>query len=497
MTVGPTTAPQSIQQVRSALKKIWGYDNFRPPQADIVQTLLQGTDTLVVMPTGGGKSLCFQLPALLQQGLTIVISPLVALMENQVRDLQNRRLPAALLHSELPKPTRSQILRAIDQQRLRLLYLSPETLLNQTVWTHLNQPHVLINGLILDEAHCLGQWGDTFRPAYRRLGTVRDALIKTQPQGKSGSRKPIAIAAFTATANPQDQAVIESVLNLSQPKRVRINPYRANLELSVQTVWTPQGRRSRLLNWIKAHPHQSGLVYVRSRQDTRNLSQWLTDQGYPATAYHAGLGAVARRQIEGDWIGDRIPIVVCTSAFGMGIDKPNCRWVVQFQAPGLLSEYVQEVGRAGRDGKRAEALTLVSEPTGWLDPQDKQRQQFLQTQQQQLWQRAQRLMKKLPQEGEAQTVSRQFKHGAIALSLLHKTGQLEWTDPFHYRILSRKKIALAKDHQSMGQLQKFFRTRGCRWQFILGGFGFTEDAKKLEGCGRCDRCRNIKPQSHQ
>ena len=488
-SVDPSTASRSLLQVRSALQKIWGYDDFRPPQADIVQTLLHGTDTLVVMPTGGGKSLCFQLPALLQQGLTIVISPLVALMENQVRDLHRRRLPAALLHSELSKRERSHIFQSINHQRLRLLYLSPETLLNPTVWSHLNQPHVLINGLILDEAHCLVQWGDTFRPAYRRLGTVRDALLKTQPQGK-----PMAIAAFTATANPQDQAMIESVLNLRHPNRVRINPYRANLELAVQTVWTPRGRRSRLLKWIQAHPHQSGLVYVRSRKETRNLSQWLTELGYPATAYHAGLGAAARRRIEGDWIGDRIPIVVCTSAFGMGIDKPNCRWVVQFQAPALLSEYVQEVGRGGRDGKRAEALTLVSECTGWLDPQDKQRQQFLQRQQHQLWQRAQRLMKKLPQEGEVQTISRQFKDGAIALSLLHKTGQLEWTDPFHYRILSRKKMAMPNPQQSMGQLHDFFHTRGCRWQFILRGFGFAEEAKELGGCGRCDRCllrRNI------
>lgn len=479
---GAIPASTSTDQLQSALKRIWGFDDFRPPQADIVQSLLHGTDTLVVMPTGGGKSLCFQLPSLLRQGLTLVVSPLVALMENQVHDLRQRRLAAALLHSELSKHERWHIFQSIHKQQLRLLYLSPETLLNKAVWSQLSQPHVLINGLILDEAHCLVQWGDTFRPAYRRLGTLRESLRKTQPKGKS-----IAIAAFTATANPQDQAIIESVLKLCQPKRVRINPYRANLALSIQTVWTPRGRRSRLLQWIQSHPNQSGLVYVRTRQDTRELSQWLTEQGHSATAYHAGLGAVARRRIEAEWISDRIPIVVCTSAFGMGIDKANCRWVVQFQAPALLSEYVQEVGRAGRDGKQAEALTLVSEPTGWLDPQDKQRQMFLKNQQQQLRQRAQQLVKRLPLEGEVQTITRQFKDGAIALSLLHKNGQLQWTDPFHYRILSRKAIARPKTQKSIS-LQDFFRTRSCRWQFILAAFGFAEDAEALGNCGTCDSC---------
>ncbi len=164
--------PESWNHVRAAFQKIWGYEDFRPPQGEIISSLLAQRDALVIMPTGGGKSICFQLPALLQTGLTLVVSPLVALMENQVQELRNRNLPAALLHSELSSHQRWQTLQLLERQQLRLLYLSPETLLNKSVWERLCQPQLKINGLILDEAHCLVQWGETFRPAYRRLGAA-------------------------------------------------------------------------------------------------------------------------------------------------------------------------------------------------------------------------------------------------------------------------------------------------------------------------------------
>ena len=206
------TETNSWKNVRAAFKKIWGYDDFRPPQAEIIRILLEQRDALIVLPTGGGKSICFQLPALLQTGITLVISPLVALMENQVQELRERQLPAALLHSELPTYQRKQTLKALENQQLRLLYLSPETLLSAPVWERLSQPQLKINGLILDEAHCLVQWGDTFRPAYRRLGTIRTTLLKYKPEGTK-----ISIAAFTATADPSAQQIIRKVLQLQQP----------------------------------------------------------------------------------------------------------------------------------------------------------------------------------------------------------------------------------------------------------------------------------------
>ncbi|PZV13662.1 MAG: recombinase RecQ [Leptolyngbya sp.] len=492
MTAQPikqSNQPVNQTTIQATLQQIWGYSSFRSPQREIVDCLLQQRDALIILPTGGGKSVCFQLPALMQPGLTLVVSPLVALMENQVQELHQRdrrfQQSVALLHSELARSLSRQTLLAVEHQRLRLLYLSPETLLSPPVWERLCKPELKINRLVLDEAHCLVQWGDTFRPAYYRLGAVRSALVQAKPAGSQ-----IAIAAFTATADPVAQQTIQRVLQLNQPQIFRQNPYRANLDLTVQVVWTPRQRRSRLLQFIQAHPKQSGLVYVRSRRDGEELAEWLTQQGFSTAAYHAGLYAGDRRQIEQDWIANTLQFVICTSAFGMGINKSNVRWIVHFHAPLLLSEYVQEVGRAGRDGNPAHALTLISEPTGWLDSQDKQRRQFFETQSQKHYRTAQDLVGKLPLQGEVFTVSKQFPGSAIALSLLHQSGCLDWADPFHYTLqpgakspkFSQSNITAAQ------QMTDYLHTKACRWQFLLTAFGFTHEAQSFR-CGHCDTCR--------
>lgn len=308
------------QRVLATFQNIWGYDDFRPPQGDIVHSLLNQQDALVVLPTGGGKSLCFQLPALMQTGLTLVVSPLVALMENQVHELRQRRLPARLLHSEVSASEKRKTLWQLQNGHLRLLYLSPETLLSPKVWECLSRPSLVINGLILDEAHCLVQWGDTFRPAYRRLGAVRPALLTSKPAGST-----MAIAAFTATADPLAQRTITQTLQLRNPTSFLINPYRDNLSLQVQTVWTPKGRRKHLLRCIEAHPNQAGLIYVRTRKESVALAQWLMERGHHTAAYHAGLAAPERRLIEHQWLNGKMMFVVCTSAFGMGINHPSVR----------------------------------------------------------------------------------------------------------------------------------------------------------------------------
>jgi ATP-dependent DNA helicase RecQ len=482
-----TSQTTSCNDVQAAFKKIWGYDDFRPPQGEIIRCLLEKRDALIVMPTGGGKSICFQLPALLQTGLTLVISPLVALMENQVQELRQLRLPAALLHSELPSWERKKTLQALERQQLRLLYLSPETLLSAPVWERLCQPQLKINGLILDEAHCLVQWGDTFRPAYRRLGAVRPALLKCKPSGTK-----ISIAAFTATADPSARTTIRNVLQLQQPEVFLISPYRQNLNLKVQTVWTPRGRRQKLLKFIQARPKQTGLVYVRSRRDSEELAEWLGSLGYTTAAYHAGLSAEERREIEASWLSGKSQFVVCTCAFGMGINKPDVRWVVHFQSPQLLSEYIQEVGRGGRDGKPTDALTLISEPTGWLYPDDKQQRQFFVDKMRSQYQNAQQLVKKLPPQGEVATIARQYREGAVALALLHSAGQLEWQDPFHYRKHpSGESRTLAQWSASQDKVQsqmtQYLTTRKCRWLFLLQAFGFTKEAEGFK-CDRCDNC---------
>jgi ATP-dependent DNA helicase RecQ len=476
----------TLQSAREKFQQIWGYEEFRPPQGEIIQTLLGGKDALIILPTGGGKSICFQLPALLQTGLTLVVSPLVALMENQVQQLRQLGLSGALLHSELPRRERQKTLQAIAKQELSLLYLSPETLLSLPIWSIIANPEIIITGIILDEVHCLTQWGTTFRPAYRRLGAVRRSLLQHKPTGTK-----IAIAAFTATADPQAQQEIIQALELNQPERFLISPYRQNLSLKIKTVWTPRGRKQQMLRFIQAHQQQSGLVYVRSRQDSQTLAIWFQSLGYAAAAYHAGLATNARRNIEAGWISGKIQFVICTSAFGMGIDKPNVRFVLHYHAPELLAEYVQEVGRGGRDGKPAQALTLISEPTGLLDPEDKQRSQFFTGKLAQQYRQAQQLAKQIPHQGNIAKLKEQYPEAEITLGILHSLGLVAWSDPFNYR---KQSYSTTLDHLAVSQkvhqtrMQRYLQTKGCRWQYLLQAFGFSQEAQGFT-CGTCDNCQ--------
>ena len=476
-----------LQVAKDKFRQIWGYEDFRKPQGEIIQALLTGQDALIILPTGGGKSICFQLPALLQAGLTLVVSPLVALMENQVSQLQQLRLSGALLHSEIPRQERKKTLQAIKQQKLSLLYLSPETLLSLPIWSIISQPEIKITGIVIDEVHCLTQWGTTFRPAYRRLGAVRRSLLKYKPRGTK-----IAIAAFTATADPQARQEIIQALELKQPQTFLISPYRSNLSLNIKTVWTPKGRRQKMLQFIEAKKQQSGLVYVRSRQDSQTLATWFKSCGYAVAAYHAGLITTQRRQIERDWIAGKIQFVICTSAFGMGIDKPDCYFVVHYHAPELLAEYIQEVGRGGRDGKPAQALTLISEPTGLLNPEDKQRSRFFQGKLEQQYRTAQQLIQQLPVRGEIATIKQEFPQGEITLGILHSLGLISWIDPFNYR-KSASNLTInhlaARQKQHQRRMQQYLKTKQCRWQYLLQAFGFGKDASGFK-CGNCDNCRS-------
>jgi ATP-dependent DNA helicase RecQ len=477
---------QELARIEETLQRVWGYDALRPSQRQVVSGLLQGRDSLAIMATGGGKSICFQLPALLQEGLTIVISPLLALMEDQVKDLRSRGLPAACLHSNLSRPERRLILQNLSQ--LRLLYVSPETLLSQPIWEKLIDRQLHITGLMLDEAHCLVQWGDSFRPSYRRLGAVRSALEQIHPD-----RDRIALAAFTATADREATQELQKCLQMHQPQLIRTSPYRPHLSLAVEIAWTNAGRRSRMLKFIRERQGQSGLIYVRSRRDTEDLAQWFQDKGWATAAYHGGLPSAERRHIEQQWLTNQFPFVICTSAFGLGINKPDTRWVLHFQPPLTLSEYIQEIGRAGRDDRPAEALMLVSEPTGWLDGSDRQRINFFWEQQQQLQQRAIATVIKLPRQGQ---VSNLTDDAAIALGLLHRVGYLRWDDPFQYKIhhlpthaSAIQKILQAKLEAQSGlqdaieQMQAYIRlkktTSRDRWAFLLNIFGFEQESKIL------------------
>jgi ATP-dependent DNA helicase RecQ len=475
-----------MDRIKQKLQQIWGYDEFRSPQGEIIQCILAQRDALIVMPTGGGKSLCFQLPALLSSGVTLVVSPLVALMENQVQELTHKKLPAGLLHSELPAANRKATLQALEHQQLRLLYISPETLLTPPVWSRLCHPELQIDRIILDEAHCLVHWGETFRPAYRRLGAIRATLTQNKLNGNK-----IAIAAFTATADPLSQQTIERVLQLDRPAKFILNPHRQNLHLAVKSVWTPRGRHDRLAKFIQQHPRQSGLVYVRTRQTSEDLAARSISSGAATAAYHAGLSPQSRRRIEQDWLDGKLQYVVCTCAFGMGINKANVRWIAHFQPPVLLAEYIQEIGRAGRDGKPARALLLTCEPTGWLYPEDRQRHKFFTESIDRYYDLGRALVKQLPVSGNITEIERKIPQAAIALSLLHSSGELAWETPFDYRQLVPGKVPNWKSAQIQQQslyrqVDTYSNDRGCRWKYLLTAFGAPPQSAWR--CNNCDRC---------
>jgi ATP-dependent DNA helicase RecQ len=480
----------SQEEILKHFQEIWGYEKFRHPQGEIVNTLLQHKDALIIIPTGAGKSICFQLPALLKEGLTLVISPLIALIENQVQELLNRQLPAGILHSEISKYEGKKTLQKIQNQQLRLLYLSPENLLSSPVFSVLCLPEIKINGIILDEAHCLAQWGDTFRPNYRKLGIIRPTLLKHKPPNTK-----IAIAAFTATADPETQKIIIDTLKLNQPEKFLINPYRNNLHLKVKNIWTPRGRKKQLLNFIKSKKYSSGLIYVRTRKESESLANYLQDLGYQNAAYHAGLSGNQRRKIEQDWLIGKIKFVVSTSAFGMGINKADVRWICHYQPPQLLSEYIQEIGRGGRDGKVSDALMLISEPTGFLNPEDKNRREFFQHKIENEYRKALEIAKKISFTDNIENVSKKYDNCQLYLAIFHSAKQLKWLDPFTYQKNAQIDVKavqnlIIRQRKLNTQMTNFLTTKSCRWQFLLSAFGFNSNNNFK--CGNCDRCQKSK-----
>ncbi|MBL1209984.1 RecQ family ATP-dependent DNA helicase [Geminocystis sp. GBBB08] len=480
-----------IPRLKDTLKKYWDYEDFRQPQEEIIKAILTGKDCLIVMPTGGGKSLCFQLPALLQEGLTLVISPLVALMENQVQELREKNLPAGILHSEVNKVDRKNTISALESQQLRLLYLSPETLFSPPIWEIISNPIIKINGLILDEAHCLAQWGESFRPAYRRLGTIRPFLLNYKPLDTK-----ISITCFTATADVNTQKIIIESLQLSNPEKFLISPNRDNLKVQVKTIWTPRGRKQELIKYIERKNSESGLIYVRTRKDSEELANLLNKEGYDNQAYHGGLRSDIRRKVESDWLTERIKFVVCTCAFGMGINKSNLRWIFHYQAPLLLSEYIQEIGRGGRDGKLTEVITLISEASGWLNPEDKNRREYFLNQQIKLYQQAERFLREIPTEGNIEELSKKINNPnyQLYLSILNSSQQLRWIDPYNYHLTPSKthqsiKLLINRQKKLIQQTHEYLTTKICRWSFLLSAFGFSPSTNFR--CGKCDNCLKL------
>jgi ATP-dependent DNA helicase RecQ len=330
-----------LTAAQQRLCTVFGFEAFRPGQAEIVSAILAGRDVLAVMPTGSGKSLCYQLPALLRGGLTVVVSPLIALMRNQVAQLCGNGIAAASLNSANDPAENRTILERIARGQLSLVYVAPERLLKSDTLDHLKRAGVAM--LAVDEAHCISQWGHDFRPEYAALGVV---------QAKLGGVQTVA---FTATADAATRTDIVEKL-FAQPPALFVHGFdRPNLRLAMRAK---AGGRTQIADFIKAHRGASGIVYCASRRKTEELAEFLRQNDVNALSYHAGMEAVARSHNQDAFLQEDGVVIVATVAFGMGIDKPDVRFVLHADMPANIESYYQEIGRAGRDGMPADTLIL-------------------------------------------------------------------------------------------------------------------------------------------
>jgi ATP-dependent DNA helicase RecQ len=330
-----------IKRAKTILKDTFGYDEFRPLQKEVITNVLDKKDTLCIMPTGGGKSLCYQIPALLFEGLTIVVSPLISLMEDQVKQLEALGVEALMLNSSLSTNEYQENVQRIRQNKIRLLYLAPETLLMEKTLNLLATQKVVC--FTIDEAHCISEWGHDFRPEYRQLMDLR-------------KRFPTAVClALTATATQRVQEDIRKSLQFEASASFVASFNRENLFLEIKQK---SQSAQQTLDFLDKFPDQSGIIYCLSRKQVDEMAEFLEGEGYSVKPYHAGLSTEIRQKNQADFIRDDIQIMVATIAFGMGINKPNVRFILHFDLPGNIESYYQQIGRAGRDGLRADCLFL-------------------------------------------------------------------------------------------------------------------------------------------
>ena len=329
---------------KSILKEVFGYDSFRDGQEKIIHSILQGNDSLAIMPTGAGKSICYQVPALMLPGITLVISPLISLMQDQVKALNEAGIHAAYINSSLSDAQIARALEAAANGRYKMIYVAPERLESREFIAFADRAEISM--VTVDEAHCISQWGQDFRPSYLKIVDFVKGL----------NHRPI-LSAFTATATEEVKTDIACMLNLRNPTIVVTGFDRENLYYRVESI---KRKDDFILEYIRKHPDESGIIYCATRKNVDAVHEMLFKRGVPVTKYHAGLDNEIRKKNQEDFIYDRAPVIVATNAFGMGIDKSNVRYVIHYNMPQSMENYYQEAGRAGRDGEASQCILLFS-----------------------------------------------------------------------------------------------------------------------------------------
>jgi ATP-dependent DNA helicase RecQ len=414
------------------LYQYFGYTEFRPGQKDIIDSILGGQDTVAVLPTGGGKSICYQVPGLILPGTTIVVSPLISLMKDQVEQLQRRGIAATLINSSLEIEEKKMRLALLQSGQYKFIYAAPESLLSEEFGAATKQTTISL--LVVDEAHCIDQWGRDFRPEYLQIAQFTLNVSKT----------PI-IAAFTATATPQTIKVITQSLKMRQPQVFRQSSYRSNLQLCIKKCQNARQKELLVLRILLRHQHQKGIIYCATRARTEELQKWLGKFGYSSAFYHGGMNTVERGKVQDEFAKGETKIIAATNAFGMGVDIPDIRFVVHDGIPARIEDYAQEVGRAGRDGKMSECYVL------WRANDVKLRYRLIE-----------------------QYSSQDF---------LQALSSLEQLSLFRLRFLMKK---YARHRKRLGFLQmvEFLLFARCRTHFLLAYFREKEKPK----CKNCDHC---------
>ncbi|NHI67332.1 DNA helicase RecQ [Lactococcus garvieae] len=330
--------------LEAKLKEIFGYESFRQGQKQIIEQVLQGKDTLGILPTGAGKSICYQLPALLQEGVTLVVSPLISLMKDQVDQLNIANIPATFINSTVDEQEAYFRMQQIENGEVKILFVAPERFELESFNYFLQ--HLPIDLVAIDESHCISQWGHDFRPSYVTFAK-RLADLPTTPT----------LLALTATATPRVSADIQDLLHIATDNTVKTGFLRENLRFEVVKG---KDKRDFLKSYLKEHTDESGIIYANTRKEVEEVTEWLNRNNFPAKRYHAGLSEGERQKNQEDFLYDEVPIMVATNAFGMGINKSNVRFVIHYGMPATIEAYYQEAGRAGRDGLDSDAILLFS-----------------------------------------------------------------------------------------------------------------------------------------